>query len=36
MSQPLALANVVVESAYNVASKSVILSHTSFTLNEYV
>ncbi|XP_056294230.1 dolichyl-diphosphooligosaccharide--protein glycosyltransferase subunit 2 isoform X1 [Pseudoliparis swirei] len=36
MSQPLALANVVVESAYNVASKSVILSHTSFTLNDGV
>uniref|UniRef100_A0A8C3AK73 Dolichyl-diphosphooligosaccharide--protein glycosyltransferase subunit 2 n=1 Tax=Cyclopterus lumpus TaxID=8103 RepID=A0A8C3AK73_CYCLU len=36
MSQPLALANVLVESAYSVASKSVILSHASFTLNDGV
>ncbi|TNN78587.1 Dolichyl-diphosphooligosaccharide--protein glycosyltransferase subunit 2 [Liparis tanakae] len=36
MSQPLALANVVVESAYSVASKSVILSHESFALNDGV
>lgn len=36
MSQPLALANVLVESAYAVSSKSVILSQAPFTLNEYV
>lgn len=36
MSQPLASANVLVESAVAVASKSVILSQAPFTLNEYV
>lgn len=36
MSQPLASANVLVESAYAVASKSIILSQAPFTLNEYV
>uniref|UniRef100_A0A8C9Z7Z8 Dolichyl-diphosphooligosaccharide--protein glycosyltransferase subunit 2 n=1 Tax=Sander lucioperca TaxID=283035 RepID=A0A8C9Z7Z8_SANLU len=36
MSQPLALANVLVESAYAVASKSTILSQSPFTLNDGV
>uniref|UniRef100_A0AAQ4PKX9 Dolichyl-diphosphooligosaccharide--protein glycosyltransferase subunit 2 n=1 Tax=Gasterosteus aculeatus aculeatus TaxID=481459 RepID=A0AAQ4PKX9_GASAC len=36
MSQPLAMANVLVESAYAVASKSVILSQAPFTLNDGV
>ncbi|XP_065811399.1 dolichyl-diphosphooligosaccharide--protein glycosyltransferase subunit 2 isoform X1 [Labrus bergylta] len=36
MSQPLASANVLVESAYAVASKSVILSQAPFTLNDGV
>lgn len=36
MSQPLASAGVVVESANAVSSKSVILSQTPFTLDEYV
>uniref|UniRef100_A0A4W6D5B1 Dolichyl-diphosphooligosaccharide--protein glycosyltransferase subunit 2 n=1 Tax=Lates calcarifer TaxID=8187 RepID=A0A4W6D5B1_LATCA len=36
MSQPLASANVLVESAYAVASKSIILSQASFTLNDGV
>lgn len=36
MSQPLATANVLVESAYAAATKSVILSKAPFTLNEYV
>lgn len=36
MSQPLTSANVLVESAYAVASKSIILSQAPFTLNEYV
>lgn len=36
MSQPLDLANVLVESAYAVASKSIILSQAPFILNEYV
>lgn len=36
MSQPLASANVLVESASAVASKSIILSQAPFTLNEYV
>ncbi|KAI3370460.1 hypothetical protein L3Q82_025225 [Scortum barcoo] len=36
MSQPLASANVLVESAYAVASKSIILSQAPFTLNDGV
>ncbi|KAM6947363.1 dolichyl-diphosphooligosaccharide--protein glycosyltransferase subunit 2 isoform 1-T1 [Lycodopsis pacificus] len=36
MSQPLALANVLLESAYAVASKSIILSQAPFTLNDGV
>uniref|UniRef100_A0AAV2M607 Dolichyl-diphosphooligosaccharide--protein glycosyltransferase subunit 2 n=1 Tax=Knipowitschia caucasica TaxID=637954 RepID=A0AAV2M607_KNICA len=36
MSQPLATANVLVESAYAVASKSLILSQAPFTLNDGV
>uniref|UniRef100_A0A7N6B978 Dolichyl-diphosphooligosaccharide--protein glycosyltransferase subunit 2 n=1 Tax=Anabas testudineus TaxID=64144 RepID=A0A7N6B978_ANATE len=36
MSQPLASANVLVESAYAVASKSTILSQAPFTLNDGV
>ncbi|KAA8593532.1 hypothetical protein FQN60_009648 [Etheostoma spectabile] len=36
MSQPLAFANVLVESAYAVASKSIILSQSPFTLNDGV
>ncbi|KAM8917432.1 dolichyl-diphosphooligosaccharide--protein glycosyltransferase subunit 2 isoform 2-T2 [Spinachia spinachia] len=36
MSQPLALANVLVESASAVASKSIILSQAPFTLNDGV
>ncbi|XP_068568697.1 dolichyl-diphosphooligosaccharide--protein glycosyltransferase subunit 2 isoform X1 [Cebidichthys violaceus] len=36
MSQPLALANVLVESAYAVASKSIILSQAPFTLKDGV
>lgn len=36
MSQPLDSANVVVESAYAVASKAAILNQAPFTINEYV
>ncbi|KAL3059239.1 dolichyl-diphosphooligosaccharide--protein glycosyltransferase subunit 2 [Trematomus bernacchii] len=36
MSQPLTAANVLVESAYAVASKSIILSQAAFTLNDGV
>lgn len=36
MSQPLDSANVVVESAYAVASKTAILNQAPFTINEYV
>ncbi|XP_022049960.2 dolichyl-diphosphooligosaccharide--protein glycosyltransferase subunit 2 [Acanthochromis polyacanthus] len=36
MSQPLASANVLVESAYAVASKSIILNQAPFTLNDGV
>lgn len=36
MSQPLASANVLVESAYAMASKSILLTQAPFTLNEYV
>lgn len=36
ISQPLDSANVVVESAYAVASKTAILNQAPFTINEYV
>lgn len=36
MSQPLTSASVLAESAVAMASKSVVLSHAAFTLNEYV